>query len=91
MLKYAIIFAIVSLIAGALGFTGVMRPLSTSCADHMGSSAARIQTWDGKKWEITSDFIEADEQILKPLIKAGSEKYLADKKTARRNAADCQS
>jgi len=75
----------------ALGFTGVMRPLSTSCADHMGSSAARIQTWDGKKWEITSDFIEADEQILKPLIKAGSEKYLADKKTARRNAADCQS
>ena len=75
----------------ALGFSGVMRPLSTSCADHMGSTAARIETWDGKKWEISSDFIEADEQILKPMIKAGAEKYLADKKMTRRTAADCQS
>uniref|UniRef100_UPI00374DD473 ABC transporter substrate-binding protein n=1 Tax=Rhodoferax sp. TaxID=50421 RepID=UPI00374DD473 len=75
----------------ALGFTGVMRPLSTSCADHMGSSAARIETWDGKKWDISSDFIEADEQILKPMIKAGAEKYLADKKMTRRATADCQS
>jgi branched-chain amino acid transport system substrate-binding protein len=75
----------------ALGFNGVMRPLSTSCADHMGSTAVRIETWDGKKWGITSDYIEADEQILKPMIKAGAEKYLADKKMTRRTAADCQS
>ena len=75
----------------ALGFSGVMRPLSTSCADHMGSTAARIQTWDGKKWNISSNFIEADEQILKPMIKAGADKYLADKKMTRRTPADCQS
>lgn len=75
----------------ALGFAGVMRPLSTSCADHMGSTAARIETWDGKKWEISSDYIEADEQILKPMIKAGAEKYLADKKMTRRDVKDCQS
>ena len=75
----------------ALGFSGVMRPLSTSCADHMGSTAARIETWDGKKWNISSDYIEADEQILKPMIKAGADKYQADKKMTRRTAADCQS
>ena len=75
----------------ALGFAGVMRPLSTSCSDHMGSTAARVQTWNGSKWEFTSDFIQADEQILKPLIKAGADKYLADKKMTRRTAADCQS
>jgi len=75
----------------ALGFAGVMRPLSTSCAEHMGSTAARIETWDGKKWDISSDYIEADEQILKPMIKVGAEKYLADKKMTRRTAADCQS
>ncbi len=75
----------------ALGFSGVMRPISTSCSDHMGSTAARVQTWNGSKWEFSSDFIQADEQILKPMIKAGADKYLADKKMTRRTAADCQS
>jgi branched-chain amino acid transport system substrate-binding protein len=75
----------------ALGFGGVMRPLSTSCADHMGSTAARIETWDGKKWNVSPEYITADEQIIKPMVKAGADKYLADKKMTRRNAADCQS
>jgi branched-chain amino acid transport system substrate-binding protein len=75
----------------ALGFNGVMSPISTSCADHMGSTAARIETWDGKKWNITSDYYEADEQILKPMIKAAADKYLAEKKLTRRTPADCQS
>jgi branched-chain amino acid transport system substrate-binding protein len=75
----------------ALGFAGIMRPLSTSCNDHMGSTWARVQTWDGSKWAFSSDFLQADEQIIKPMVKAGAEKYLADKKLARRAAADCQS
>ena len=75
----------------SLGFAGVMKPLSTSCADHMGSTAARVHTWDGAKWNFSSDFIQADEQILKPMVKAAADKYLADKKLVRRTAADCQS
>jgi branched-chain amino acid transport system substrate-binding protein len=75
----------------ALGFTDLMRPLSTSCNDHMGSTWARVHTWDGKQWKFSSDWYQADEQILKPLVKSGSEKYLADKKMTRRDAADCQS
>ena len=75
----------------SMGFTGIMRPLSTSCSDHMGSTAARVQTWDGSKWNFTSDFIQADEQILKPMVKAGADKYLADKKMTRRTGEDCQS
>ena len=75
----------------ALGLAGVMRPISTSCADHLGSSWARVQTWDGAKWNMNSDWYQADEQILKPMVKAGAEKYLADKKMTRRNPADCQS
>ena len=74
----------------ALGFAGVMRPVSTSCADHMGSSWARIETWDGKKWGMTSDFMEADEQIIKPMVKTAADKYLDDKKMTRRTSADCQ-
>ena len=75
----------------ALGFAGVLRPISTSCADHMGSTWARIQTWDGSKWSMTSDFMQADEQIIKPMVRAAAEKYIGDKKLTRRTAADCQS
>jgi branched-chain amino acid transport system substrate-binding protein len=74
----------------ALGFAGVMRPVSTSCQDHMGSSWARIETWDGKKWVMTSDFMEADDQIIRPMVKAAADKYVADKKLTRRTSADCQ-
>jgi len=74
----------------ALGFAGVLRPISTSCADHMGSTWARIQTWDGSKWSMTSDFFQADEQIIKPMVKTAADKYISEKKIARRTAADCQ-
>ena len=74
-----------------LGFAGVMRPISTSCMDHMGSSWARIHTWDGAAWKFTSDWLQADEQILKPLVKAQAEKYATEKKLTRRTPEDCQS
>ena len=74
-----------------LGFAGVMRPVSTSCADHLGASWARVHTWDGAKWNFTSDWYEADNAIIKPLVKASADKYLAEKKLQRRDNADCQS
>jgi branched-chain amino acid transport system substrate-binding protein len=73
----------------ALGFAGVMRPVSTSCSDHMGAAWARIHTWDGAKWNFTSDWYQADEAILKPMVKQAAEKYAAEKKIDRRQAADC--
>lgn len=75
----------------ALGFKGVLRPISTSCQDHMGSNWARVHTWDGSKWQFSSDWLQADEQILKPMVKAAADKYAAEKKLTRRTAADCQS
>ncbi len=75
----------------ALGFAGVMRPLSTSCADHMGVSWARVHTWDGSKWNFTSDWLQADDQVLKPMEKAAADKYAAEKKLVRRTPAECQS
>ncbi len=75
----------------ALGFKGVMRPISTSCQDHMGAAWARIHTWDGAKFNWSSDWYQADEQILKPMVKAAADKYAAEKKLTRRDAKDCQS
>jgi branched-chain amino acid transport system substrate-binding protein len=75
----------------ALGFKGVMRPISTSCKDHMGASFARVHTWDGAKFNWTSDWLQGDEQIINPMVKAAADKYAAEKKLTRRDGADCQS
>ena len=74
----------------ALGFAGVMRPVSTTCADHMGPAWARIHTWNGSKWEFSSDWYQADESIIKPMVKTAAARYAAEKKITPRTAADCQ-
>jgi branched-chain amino acid transport system substrate-binding protein len=75
----------------ALGFAGVLRPISTSCADHMGAAWARIHTWDGSKWTFTSDWLQADDSIIRPMVRQSAEKYAAEKNLAKRTTADCQS
>jgi branched-chain amino acid transport system substrate-binding protein len=75
----------------ALGFKGVMRPISTSCQDHMGASWARVHTWDGKAWKFTSDWYQQDDAIIKPMVRAAADKYAAEKKWTRRSGQDCQS
>ena len=75
----------------ALGFGSLVRPISTSCVDHMGTPTARVQTWDGTKWNFVSPPIEADMSLIKPMIKAAADKYAVERKLARRSPADCQS
>ena len=36
----------------------------------MGAAWARIHTWDGKQWKFSSDWLQADEQVITPLVKA---------------------
>ena len=55
------------------------------------TSWARVHTWDGSKWDFTSDWYEADESVIKPMIKAAADKYAAEKKITRRTPEDCQS
>jgi branched-chain amino acid transport system substrate-binding protein len=74
----------------ALGFKGVLRPISTSCADHRGDVWSRVHTWDGSKWVFTSDWYQADQSVIKPMIKAAADKYAAEKKIERRPASACQ-
>ena len=70
----------------ALGFAGVMRPISTSCTDHMGASWARIHTWDGKQWKFTSDWLQARRADHQAAGRATAAKYAADKKLTARDA-----
>ncbi len=74
----------------ALGFKGVMRPVATTCSDHMGSAWARVHTWDGAKFVWASDWLQADKSLIDPMVKASAEKYAAEQKMTRRTKEDCQ-
>ena len=63
-----------------LGFEGVLSPIKVSCADHEGTRMGRIQTWDGKKWNLTSDWITSDDSVIAPMVKEAAAKYAAEKK-----------
>ncbi len=67
-----------------LGFTGILQPLKTTCAQHMGSYAARMSVWDGKEWKISSDWYQANRQLIDPLTKEFADKYAADNKIEQR-------
>ena len=48
----------------------MMRPIKTSCSNHMGTDWARIDTWDGGKWNVTSDWYQADKTASStPMVK----------------------
>lgn len=74
---------------GQLGFTGVISPVKTSCDDHMGSAFARIHTWDGSRFNWSSDWLQADMSIINPMVRASADRYASEKKLARRAPADC--
>ena len=74
----------------ALGFAGVMRPVRTTCIDHLGSGFARVHTWDGKKWNFSSDWYEADQKVLRPMVMLASAKYAEEKKIKPRTPEDCK-
>ncbi|WP_425930307.1 ABC transporter substrate-binding protein [Pseudomonas sp. NyZ201] len=59
----------------ALGAKGLVQPLKLSCADHEGGGAVRFQQWDGQKWNLVSDWVQADRTLLRPIIEASSHKY----------------
>ncbi len=70
-----------------LGFDGFMQPVSTSCVDHAGGRTATLHLWDGKKWNVQKDVYQADQNIIKPMIRSSAEKYAQEKKITKRDCA----
>ena len=62
-----------------LGFGKILRPIKTSCQNHLGTDWARIAQWDGAKWKVTSDWYQADKTMIDPLVKEYADKYAKEK------------
>jgi branched-chain amino acid transport system substrate-binding protein len=71
----------------ALGFGDIVRPIKTSCSNHMGADWARIVQWDGSKWNLKSDWYQSDKSLIDPMIKDLAAKYAKDKGVAPRSCS----
>ncbi|HEY0285875.1 MAG TPA: ABC transporter substrate-binding protein [Pseudomonas sp.] len=63
----------------ALGAEGLLQQIHITCADHEGGGSVRVQQWDGEKWSVVSDWVNADRPLLRPLIEAGAASYAKEK------------
>jgi len=62
-----------------LGAANFMQALKVSCTDHEGGGAVKFMQWDGKKWNIISDWIPSDQSIVRPMIEESAAKYAKEK------------
>ena len=71
-----------------LGLPDFGAPIQLSCENHGGEGLSRIQQWDAAagQWNLITDFIAPDAEILDPLIKEDSAAYAQEAgKTPRCN------
>ena len=55
-----------------LGMKGFTHPVKVSCEDHEGSGPILVQQWDGKKWNIVSDWVTPMRDVVRPKIEAAA-------------------
>ena len=65
--------------AQELGAVGLMQPLKVSCLDHEGGGAVKFLQWDGKRWNVISDWIASDQSIVRPMIEESAAQYAKEK------------
>ena len=62
-----------------LGAAGLLQPIKVSCSDHEGGGAVKFQQWDGKKWNLITDWIKSDQSIVRPQIEESAAAYAKEK------------
>jgi branched-chain amino acid transport system substrate-binding protein len=70
-----------------MGATGFMQALKVSCKDHEGGGQVKFQQWDGKKWNVISDWIASDQSIVRPMVEASAAQYAKEKNITPRDCS----
>jgi branched-chain amino acid transport system substrate-binding protein len=74
----------------ALGAKDLFHSIDVTWDNHEGNGYVTFQQWDGKKWNVVSDWIAPDWALLRPIIEKSSEAYAKEKGITLRTAADSQ-
>jgi len=62
-----------------IGILGMSAPFKMSCAKHDGSERFKVMQWDGKKFQILTDWVPApDPAFIRKLIEDSAAKYAAE-------------
>ncbi len=70
-----------------LGAAGFMQPLKVTCADHEGGGAVKFQQWDGTKWNVITDWIQPDKQLVRKMIEESAAGYAKEKNITPRDCS----
>ncbi len=64
----------------ALGLPGFGPAFKVTCANHGGNGLALVQQWDAtaQKWNVITDYIEPDLEVIQPLIEEDSAAFAAE-------------
>ena len=70
----------------ALGLPGFGPEFSVSCDNHGGSGIGKVQQWDAgaKTWNVITDWIASDRDVIDPLIAEDSGAYAAENNISER-------
>ncbi len=71
-----------------LGAENLFHSINVTWENHEGEGYVTFQQWDGKKWNVVSDWIAPDWALLRPIITKSSEAYAAEKGIKIRSATD---
>jgi len=60
----------------AIGASGLVPPVTVTCENHEGQNPAiLIQQWNGKEYEVVSDWVPAMADLTRPILEAEAEAY----------------
>jgi branched-chain amino acid transport system substrate-binding protein len=55
-----------------MGMKGFTHAVKVTCEDHEGNGPILVQQWDGKKWNIVSDWISPMRDVVRPKLEAAA-------------------
>ena len=61
-----------------IGMEGFTRPVKVSCGDHETGGPIIIQQWDGKMWNIVSDWVAPMRDVVRPMIEEAAAAYATE-------------
>jgi branched-chain amino acid transport system substrate-binding protein len=70
-----------------IGAHNLLQPMKVSCLDHEGGGAVKFQQWDGAKWNLITDWIAADQSLVRPEVEKSAAQYAKEKNLTPRDCS----